>query len=93
MVVHVYGKEGCGKCDAAKDKLRRLGVSYQEHSIDYHVRYHEGWREDGSIEVLAAHSEKNTLPLIRVGDEFYDYAAAMKCLKGLRMEHEERVAV
>jgi len=93
MVVHVYSKDGCGRCTAAKDKLQRMGYAYQEHDLQYHVEYHEGWQEDGSIEVLAAHSEMNTLPLIRVGDDFLDYSAAMKLLKRLRADQGERVAV
>jgi glutaredoxin len=91
MVVHVYGKEGCTFCDKAKEKLQRLGLNYQEHNLQYHVEYHEGWQDDGSIEVLAAHSEMNTLPLIRVGDEFLNYTSAMKHLKQLRKEEAERV--
>lgn len=93
MVVHVYSKEGCGRCTRAKEKITRMGYEYAEHNLQYHVEYHEGWRDDGSIEVLAAHAQTNSLPLIRVGDEVLDYAAAMKALKGLRREREERATV
>jgi glutaredoxin len=84
MVVEVYSKKGCDRCEKAKEKLTRLGLEYREHDLGYHVQYHEGWREDGSIEVLAAHSEMDALPLFRVGDQFMDYAGAMKVLKRLR---------
>jgi glutaredoxin len=86
MVVHVYGKEGCGKCVAAKDKLARMGFEYREHDVSYHTKHHDGWRDDGSIDVLAAYSEMNTLPLLRVGEQILDYTAAMKVLKTLRRE-------
>ncbi|MHC4883721.1 MAG: glutaredoxin domain-containing protein [Planctomycetota bacterium] len=84
MVVEVYGKEGCGKCDAAKDKLRRMGFEYKEHQLQYHVEHHDGWREDGSIEVLAAHSQHNTMPLLKVKGDFHDYSGAMRTLKKIR---------
>jgi glutaredoxin len=83
MVVHVYGKKGCGKCDAAKDKLRRMGFDFEEHNLEYHVSHHDGWRNDGSVDVLAAYSAMNTLPLIQVEDRFHDYSGAMRELKRL----------
>ncbi|MBN1257527.1 MAG: glutaredoxin [Planctomycetes bacterium] len=91
MKVHVYSKEGCGICTAAKEKLQRMGYDYEEHNLQYHVEFHEGWEKDGSIEILAAHSQINTMPLIRVGNEFLDYAAAMKTLKSLRKQEGQRV--
>ncbi len=91
MKVHVYSKEGCGRCTAAKEKLQRMGYQYEEHNLQYHVEFHEGWEDDGSIEILAAHSQINTMPLIRVGNEFLDYAAAMKALKSLRKQEGQRV--
>jgi glutaredoxin len=84
MVVEVYSKPGCGKCVAAKDKLQKMGFDYNEHNLHYHVTHHDGWREDGSIDVLAAYSEMNTLPLLKVGDEVLNYSGAMKALKSLR---------
>ena len=91
MTVHVYSKPGCGKCEAAKSKLEKLGVSYTEHSLEYHVSHHEGWRQDGSADVMAAHTQMDTLPLFRLGETFLDYPAAMKALKTrmLRREKEE----
>ncbi|MFH0910509.1 MAG: glutaredoxin [Planctomycetota bacterium] len=91
MVVHVYGQAGCDFCRRAKDKIQLLGFDYEEHDLQQVIQFHEGWREDGSIEVLAAHSEINTLPLIRVGEKFMDYTAAMKELKQLRRACRERV--
>ncbi|GHS93120.1 hypothetical protein FACS1894139_01770 [Planctomycetales bacterium] len=81
MTVHVYGKKGCGKCEAAKDKLRRLGFDYVEHTLAYHVAHHDNWRNDNSVEVMAAHTQLDTMPLIKVGDQITDYPNAMKILR------------
>lgn len=81
MIIHVYGKPGCVKCEAAKEKLRKMGLAYTEHDLAYHTAIHEGWREDGSVEAMAAHTQMDTLPLISIGDTFYDYPSAMRRLK------------
>ena len=81
MVVQIYSKPGCGKCEAAKDKLNKLGIDYEERSLEYHISHHDGWREDGSVEAMAAHTLLDTLPLFRVGEDFHDYPGAMRTLK------------
>jgi len=92
MTIHVYSKPGCGKCEAAKSKLKLMGFSYTEHNFEYHVAHHDGWRQDGSADVMAAHTQLDTLPLFRLGETFLDYPAAMKALK-TRMERREKEAV
>lgn len=86
MTIQVYSKPGCGKCDAAKDKLQKMGFGYEEHSLEYHVEHHDGWRNDGSVAVMAAHSMLDTLPLIQVNDEFHDYPSAMRTLKQMKKQ-------
>lgn len=81
MTIDVYGKAGCGKCEAAKDKLRRLGYDYKEHNLAYHIEHHENWRDDGSVDVMAAHTLLDTMPLLRVEQEVVDYPNAMRILK------------
>jgi hypothetical protein len=81
MNVSVYGKEGCGKCAAAKDKLSLMGVPYETYDISRFTTLHDGWREDGSVGVLTASALWDTLPLFCVNGEFMDYPAAMKLLK------------
>ena len=81
MTIAVYSKAGCGRCVAAKEKIRLMKLEYQEHDIEYHTRHHEGWRTDGSVEVMSAYHGMDTLPLIRIGDRFYDYVGAMSTLK------------
>ena len=88
MAIKVYGKEGCGRCTAAKDKLKMMGFKYEEHDLRYHTALHDNWRNDGSIELLAAHAEDDSLPLIRIGEKFHDYAGAMKALKELARERK-----
>lgn len=86
MTVHIYSKQGCGKCEAAKEKLARMGLSYEEHDLQYHVEHHDGWRNDDSVEVMAAHTLMDTLPLIRVGEQFHDYPSAMRTLKKMNRQ-------
>lgn len=83
MTIQVYSKPGCGKCEAAKDKLKRMGFKYDEHNLTYHIEHHDGWREDGSVEAMAAHTLLDTLPIFRVEGEFMDYPGAMRELKRL----------
>lgn len=84
MTIEVYSKPGCGKCDAAKSKLKMMGLSYTEHDLEYYVSLHDGWRTDGSADVMAAHTMLDTLPIFRLNDEFHDYPTAMRKLKDVR---------
>lgn len=84
MVIQVFSKPGCGKCEAAKDKLKRMGLEYAEHNLGYHIEHHDGWREDGSVEAMAAHTLLDTLPIFKVENDFHDYPSAMRELKKLR---------
>lgn len=81
MVVQIYSKPGCGICEAAKDKMKKLGIDYEERNLEYHTQHHEGWREDGSVEAMAAHTLLDTLPLFRLDNDFHDYPSAMRTLK------------
>jgi len=81
MSIRIYSKPGCGKCQAAKEKLKIMGLSYEEHDLGYHTQPHEGWREDGSVAVMAAHTMLDTLPIIQIENDFHDYPGAMKAIK------------
>ena len=85
MTIHVYSKPGCGKCDAAKNKLKLMGLNYTEHNLEYYVNLHDGWRTDGSADVMAAHTMLDSLPIFRLNDEFHDYPTAMRKLKDTRV--------
>jgi glutaredoxin len=82
MDIAVYTKPGCGLCEAAKEKLNRLGLSFQTLPIAPFLEHHEGWRADGSCKVLAAYMLYNTLPLFQIDGEFMTYPQAMRRLKG-----------
>jgi len=85
MEIVVYGKKNCGKCEAAKDKLNRMGLSYTTEDLDYFTSLHEGWRTDGSVRIRAESSFlEETVPMIRVDDQFFDYPNAMKFLKSFK---------
>ena len=81
MTIEVYSKPGCGKCEAAKKKLGIMGLEYTEHNLEYHVTWHDGWRHDGSADVMTAHNLLDTMPLFRVNGVFHDYPNAMRCIK------------
>ncbi len=81
MTIDVYSKPGCGKCNAAKSKLEMMGLAYNEHNIERYVKLHDGWRNDGSADVMAAHTMMDTLPLFKLNGEFHDYPTAMRKLK------------
>ena len=81
--VVVYGFQNCEICEKAKDKLKRLGVPFTEASYEQATTLHDGWQQDGSVEVMAARSMygEDAVPLIQVGGEVRDYPSAMAYLK------------
>ena len=82
MTIEVYSKEGCAICKAAKQKLERMGLPFESRDITATIEPHDGWREDGSVEVLAAYAMIDShLPVIRIDGEFTDYPGAMRRLK------------
>ena len=82
MDVKVYGKKDCGLCAAAEDKLKRMNIDYEKHDIAEASTPHEGWREDGSIEVQALHCQINMMiPMIVIDQRSYNYTSAMRELK------------
>jgi len=84
LTIDIYAKEGCGLCGAAKSKFSMCGLEYNSHDMDKVIQPHEGWREDGSVEVLAAFAmHDGALPLIRIDGEYMNYPGAMRRLKNL----------
>lgn len=80
-VLTVYGKPGCALCEAAKDKLRKLGVAFAEVDIEQLVDYSPGWRDDNRCQVLAWYSVRGTLPVIRLDGECLGYPELMRRLR------------
>jgi len=81
--VKVYGLPNCQKCESAKDKLRRFGIEYEEKSYKDFVTPHPGWRDDESVQIVAARSFFGTshVPLIKRNGSVHDYPGFMKWLK------------
>lgn len=85
VTIEVYSKAGCAICAAAKSKLERLGLPFVSRDIEAAVEPHEGWREDGSVDVLAMYAMiDNHLPVFRIDGECIDYAGAMRRLNARR---------
>jgi len=82
--VIVYGKDKCKLCDAAKDKLKRMGIPFEFRQMQDVV--------DAKIQDVAALSEYSMqggqLPIIVIYDRGYSYPAAMKFFKGNDPEEE-----
>ena len=81
MVIEVFGKKGCGLCEAAKAKLKRMQLEFKEHELEWHTAPHDGWRNDATVELMTARTLYDTLPLIRIEDRVFDYPGAMRELK------------
>lgn len=78
----IFSKENCGVCQSAKDKLQRLGIEYEELDIEYFTDVHEGWRDDGTVDVLACHAWLGMkIPMIMIDGSPYDYPGAIARLK------------
>jgi glutaredoxin len=84
MKVVVYGKDGCVLCEAAKDKLNRMGVPFTFDCLQKYTEYHDGWRVDGSVDLLAFHTLVDTLPIIQIDGELFTYPQAMKKLRDVK---------
>ena len=85
MVV-VYGKPGCGKCEAAKDKLNKLGVPFESAILADKILPHDGWRNDGTAAVMACYTATNTMPVLLIDNDAYSYSGAMRLLKSRKKE-------
>lgn len=79
--IQVYGKEGCTMCQKAKEKLSLMGFDYESRSLEEHIDHHEGWRDDNTIDLMASYALYDSLPIIEVNGQYYDYPTAMKTLK------------
>ena len=55
MGVNVYGRldGSCDLCEAAKDKLKRMGVPFQSFELAEAITLHDGWRDDETVAVMA----------------------------------------
>ena len=82
----VYGKPNCGLCEAAKDKLKRMGLEFTVRNIEGVAQQ---WCDDveSRKEIVAVHAEYvliDKLPVIVIGEDAMSYPKAMKALKEVR---------
>lgn len=74
MEIVIYGKENCPLCEKAKKLVEKAGHKYKYEAAEYFTSYHEGWREDGSVEVKAfSELTSGHLPIIKIDNKFYDF--------------------
>ena len=84
VAVNVYAKEGCELCEKAKKKLDLMGVDFEHCELQPILEVHDGWRDDGSIEVAAGYALMHSrIPLIRIDESYHDYSGAMRRLKSM----------
>ena len=82
MIIKVYSKKGCEKCDSAKKNIKLMGFEYEEHSALYHGEFHHGWQDDNSVNFKAESVKiEGQLPVIDIDGKCYGYSEAMKVLK------------
>jgi glutaredoxin len=86
--VVVYGKPKCKLCEDCKKKLDIMGVPYAFRNIEDAAQLHEGWRDDGTVDLVAMHSLINEhVPMVVVnGNKPFDYPGAMKFFKALKAD-------
>lgn len=92
--VKIFGfGDKCDKCVNAKQKITSIfGLKIEEHSYEYHVTLHDGWKNDGSTDVMAARSDygDDEVPLIQLPgeDHIRTYPSAMKELKAWKKDRK-----
>jgi len=80
--VTVLGKLGCKLCDSAKDKLKLMDIPFKFKEIQPFLELHDGWRKDGSVDILAAyHHHERVLPIISIDGQCFNYPLAMNYIK------------
>lgn len=76
----VFGKPGCGLCDAAKEKLDLMKIPWRFENLQEQP---SNWRETGLVEARAMYAlhQEAKLPIIRFNGSYYTYTEAIKCIK------------
>ena len=81
-LIEVYGKPGCGLCQAAIDKLDGMELPYIKRNLSEFSDGHEGWRDDDSVTIKAAWAFLDgRLPVILIDRFPYTYPQAMRFLR------------
>lgn len=82
MEVTVYTKTGCKLCRAAKEKLLRMGVAFEERDLARFLDAEWEKLRDSSLKAFHAYIDER-VPMIVIDGWPYDYPGAMKKLKEL----------
>jgi glutaredoxin len=93
MEIKVFGKQNCGLCESAKGKLKMMGIPFEVFELTDFTQPHEGWRTDGSVELLACYSDIDTLPVVMIDGKAMSYPAAMRALKDLKPSKKKADAI
>ena len=78
MDITVYGKVGCEPCEAAMIELHQMKLKHRYVDLMTPV---EDWRENGVVEAMSWYMLWETLPVIRIDQEYMTYPEAMRFLK------------
>lgn len=79
--VRIYSKPGCGKCEAAKQKMLSMDVSHTSIDVSDIERI---WTQNKQIATDAKSAVEmytGHVPIFEINGKLYDYPGAMKCLK------------
>lgn len=81
MKIVILGKESCGKCESAKEKIKLLGLTCEYIALDNATN----WRKTGAVKALAAAAyaglDFGKPPIVVIDGNAFRYSAAMKVLK------------
>ena len=83
MQIIVYSKPNCDLCASFKDKLvTHLKVPFVERDLETALTQCETWREDGTVEVMVAHTMiAENVPLILIDGHAFNYTEALVEIK------------
>jgi hypothetical protein len=80
-VVEVFGKANCPNCEDFKEYLTEKSIPHKAHDMEYHAKYHPQWRDDGSVDALAAYQYIPVLPMVKIEEDFYTVEQAQAILE------------
>lgn len=87
-MIKIISKENCSKCEAAKKKLRILGLTYLEYS-DSVLKKGEELPISELRDAMVEYVESDTLPIFIIDGLVMSYPKAMKFLKGAEFKGVE----
>jgi len=86
LKIDIWGRENCDVCKRFIKRVEKMGFGYIKHNIDAYINWHNNWRIDGSVAILASmHCHGNSYPpVIRIDNKFLTFAGALNLLKGIK---------